>query len=225
MKFLLLIALFVTTFSDSFSQRRFLLPAPKKMIEQSRVILFQQVGITEATNNNDGEVEKYWRLMGFTTPQPYCASGQYYCIYQACVQLGLSIKLISLKKTALAYGQFQDASVRGVKVPFLPQVDDLLYWKHVQKITGHVERITAVKQAGWVETIGMNTSSGNGGDQRDGGGVYRRKRNVSFPLGRMQVSGTIGWKYTDTVTSTQSSHSEVQKQLGSGSKYQSSILF
>lgn len=199
MKLLLSLVCLLTLVTTGEAQRRFLLPAPRQLIEVSRTVLMSQIGIVERTNNNDGPVEKYWRLMGFVTPQPYCASGQYWCFWEACRIIPLPVSSISLKKTALAYGQFADAAKRGVKVPFLPEVDDILYWKHVQKITGHTERIIEVKSAGWVVTVGMNTSSGDGGDQRDGGGVYKRKRNVRFLLGRMQVSGTIGWKYTDTV--------------------------
>jgi len=190
---ILIIVLLLFLSPEIKSQTRHLLPSTKQLLDLSRSILMDQVGIVEKTNNNDGEVEKYWRLMGFKTPQPYCAAGQYWCFYEACRVNSIPFSSISLRKTALAYGQFSHAKTNGVKVPFVPEVDDLLYWRHNTKVTGHVERIIAIRRAGWVRTVGMNTASGNGGDQRDGGGVYIRNRNVRSPLGRMAVIGTIGW--------------------------------
>lgn len=45
---------------------------------------------------------------------------------------------------------------------------------------GHVGIIEAVHSDGTITTIEGNTSGTNAGDQRDGGGVYRRRRSKSF---------------------------------------------
>ncbi len=45
--------------------------------------------------------------------------------------------------------------------------------------TGHVERVLRFGPVLYLQTIEGNTSSGSGGSQADGGGVYRRRRFVS----------------------------------------------
>ena len=86
---------------------------------------------------------------------------------------------------------FNKAKQVGKKVSYKPQKNDLLFW--IVTTTGHVERIDSVLKGGWVKTIGFNTSSGTG-NQRDGEGVYLRKRNIYSPLSRMRVRGIIGFE-------------------------------
>ncbi|MDQ2781460.1 MAG: CHAP domain-containing protein [Actinomycetota bacterium] len=47
----------------------------------------------------------------------------------------------------------------------------------------HVGLVESVGQGGWPHTVEANTSSGEGGSQGNGDGVYRRVRNPRFVLG------------------------------------------
>lgn len=50
----------------------------------------------------------------------------------------------------------------------------------IDSTTGHTGIVEAVHSDGTVTTIEGNTTIGASGDQRDGGGVWRRRRNKSF---------------------------------------------
>ena len=99
--------------------------------------------------------------------------------------------MIPIYRTGSTYLMFNKAKQVGKKVSYKPQKNDLLFW--IVTTTGHVERIDSVLKGGWVKTIGFNTSSGTG-NQRDGEGVYLRKRNIYHILSRMKVRGLIGFK-------------------------------
>lgn len=81
----------------------------------------------------------------------------------------------------------------GSITTYTPERFDLIIWNMQGTSSGHIERIVLTGKAGWVTTVGFNTSSGISGSQRDGGGVYYRKRNLNHVLGRMQIKGLVGW--------------------------------
>lgn len=176
-------------------QKRAELPVDSRLIKASRDSVLTQVGVTERTGKNDGEVLKYGRTMGYKSPIYYCAAGQYWGYFVSVGPLGLTKTDIPYKATPLASDMFNDGYRRGRRTPYEPHIDDLIFWRKVNSVSGHVERVVAVKSAGWVETVGFNTGPEAGSgmvDERNGGGVFRRKRNVKHFLGRMQVSGLIG---------------------------------
>lgn len=151
------------------------------------MVLFSQIGVKEATGNNDGlQVERYLASVGLKKGNPYCQAGQYWCFLQ--------VGKPPIPKSGLAISSFQYAKKLKEKVSYNPSIDDLLIYNKPKTINGHIERIIGVGKAGWVYTVGFNTSSGNSGNQRDGGGVYKRQRNLFHFLGRMQILGLVGWK-------------------------------
>ena len=175
-----------------FSQVKYELKCNKELLLNSREICISQVGIKEATGHNDGErVESYLASVGLSKGNPYCAAGQYYCFLKASEILKLDKSEIPIYRTGSTYLMFNKAKQVGKKVSYKPQKNDLLFW--IVTTTGHVERIDSVLKGGWVKTIGFNTSSGTG-NQRDGEGVYLRKRNIYSPLSRMRVRGIIGFE-------------------------------
>ena len=175
-----------------FSQVKYELKCNKELLLNSREICISQVGIKEATGHNDGErVESYLASVGLSKGNPYCAAGQYWCFKEGARLLKLHEFLIPIHKTGSTYLMFNKAKQIGKKVSYKPQKNDLLFW--IVTTTGHVERIDSVLKGGWVKTIGFNTSSGTG-NQRDGEGVYLRKRNIYSPLSRMRVRGIIGFE-------------------------------
>jgi hypothetical protein len=92
----------------------------------------------------------------------------------------------------MANATFDYIRKNGVKTAYVPQIHDFIVWKSPKNYTGHIERIISVGKAGWVKTVGFNTTSGNTGNQRDGGGVWIRNRNIKHPLGSRPIRGLAG---------------------------------
>ena len=89
---------------------------------------------------------------------------------------------------------YNAAKKKGVLSEYIPEVNDLIVWKDKWSSSGHIERIVAVLDNGWVITVGFNTSNGLKGSQANGNGVYYRKRNLYHPLTRILiVRGLIGF--------------------------------
>lgn len=180
---------------ETFSLQRYLIPCEGKLLLLSRDSLLAQVGVKEKTGRNDGrKVESYLRSVGLAKGNPYCAAGQYWCFYSSATDLGMPKKSIPIYRTGSTVTMFNEAMKIGQKSNPYPIIDDLMFWRRPSQLRGHVERIIEVNKAGWVTTIGFNTSSGDKGSQDDGGGVYLRKRNIHHFLGRMVVRGFIGFK-------------------------------
>ncbi|MCX6146059.1 MAG: hypothetical protein NTW25_02245 [Candidatus Kapabacteria bacterium] len=191
---LIKILLLVFLTCDLSSQSKYTLPCPPLVLQNSETILISQVGVKEKTGNNDGfEVEQsqYLASVNLKRGNPYCNAGQYWCFSQVTNENPNDNPMV---KSGLAISTFNKAKKQGTKVNFKPDKHDLIVWNNKGKITGHIERIIEVGQKGWVSTVGFNTSSGMTGNQRDGGGVWKRKRNLYHFLGRMQLLGLVGWR-------------------------------
>ena len=177
-----------------FSQVKYELPCRSDLLCLSKNIAISQIGTKELTGNNDGpEIEKYLKSVGLNPKgkYPYCAAGQYWSFRTACDSLKISRKEIPIKKTALANGVFDDAQKRGKKIAYIPEINDLIVWKIINKWTGHIERTIKVGKAGWIICVGFNTGSSN---PREGGSVRKVKRNIYHPLSRfLRVRGLIGF--------------------------------
>lgn len=159
---------------------------------KSGIYLLLQVGVKEKSGRNDGkEIAKYLRSVGIDRPAPYCAAGQYWCFDAANQELD---KEIPLYKTGVAIQFLQQAKIDGKRTIYEAHIGDLLVWKRPNSWQGHVERIIEVGEAGWVLTVGFNTSNGKSGSQREGNGVFIRRRNIYHAIGRLKVYGIVGFK-------------------------------
>jgi hypothetical protein len=192
MKKIIYILLILITTTKIFCGEKYVLYCDSRLLELSEQIAYKQVGVTELTNKNDGpEVEKYLKSVGLGKGFPYCKAGQYYCYAEANKEIKTKIPF---PKSALANKVFDVAKTKNEKTNYQPERHDFIVWRTPKKSTGHIERIVEVKSGGWVKTIAFNTTSGNFGNQRDGGGVYIRKRNILHPLGQMKIRGLVGFK-------------------------------
>lgn len=145
-----------------------------------------QVGVFETSQNHGVGIEKYWSACdyseGYNDRAPYCAAFVTWVIREAGI---FSEK--DRPKTAAAFGYLEwGDETKGTKVTRHP--------KSVKKgdITvleiSHVGIATSDSDAnGNYTSIEANTSSGVKGSQRDGGGVYRRTRNVSILRGTVTL--------------------------------------
>lgn len=180
-----------------FSNERYVLICDYRLLELSESIAIKQIGVIEKTGKNDGiEVEKYLKSVGLGKGYPYCKAGQYYCYAEAVKELKQDKIIVNnpIPKTALANKVFDVAKTKNQKTNYKAERHDFIVWRTPKKSTGHIERIIKVAKGGWVETVAFNTTSGNRGNQRDGGGVYKRKRNILHPLGQMKLRGLVGFK-------------------------------
>jgi len=164
-----------------------------KLLNKSKEVLMEQVGVKEKTGHNDGkEVEYYLNTVGRQKGDAWCAALQYAVFYIACKILNLPLSFIPIERTGLANGIFNTAVEEGVAVSYKSKDNDLIVWRHGGTNRGHIERIIEVRGGGWVTTIGGNTSSA--GSQDEGEGVYKKRRNIQHPLSRMMVRGLIGFR-------------------------------
>ena len=180
---------------ESLPKTKYLIPCNAKLIQASRDSAIAQVGVREKTGRNDGyKVEQYLKSVGRFKGDAYCAAGQYWCFYSSCLALNYPLNDIPIFRSGSTVTMFNEAIRVGYKMKPTPFDNDLIFWRKPNEWKGHVERIIEVMKAGWVKTVGFNTSSGTEGSQDDGGGVYFRKRNVNHFLGRMVLRGFIGFK-------------------------------
>ena len=172
------------------AQLKYELNCEPYLIQLSYDSLLAQVGIKEATGNNDGEVLKYQKIFGLRN-QPYCQMLQYWCYYITTKD----VTDIPIPKSAMAISSYNYAKKKGVLVPYEPTVHDLLVYQNKNMSTGHVERIIKTGGLGWVIVVAGNTSNGKTGNQREGNGVYKRERNIYHPLSRiLLIKGLVGFR-------------------------------
>lgn len=174
---------------------RYELEIDKCLHTKAMEIAGSQIGVTELTGKNDGvQVEKYLKVTGLPKGYPYCAAGISWCFYEAAKFYNKPKSFIPFPMTAGSQVVYDYAKKNGMKTKNRPSVWDIFCWRKKDHYTGHVGIIDSIGQKGWVYTTEFNTSNGKKGSQRDGGGVYNRKRNVLHPLGKLMVRGFIGFK-------------------------------
>ena len=151
---------------------------------------YADVGKTEKTGRNDGiHIDRYARTVGMPLQSAYCYAAIYTWCQDASVKSGLRNALPRTGSTQTAYSVASKTLVASKYSS--PRRGDVLIWRIPRKWLGHAALITSVRPDGLVETIEANTSRAGSGDQRDGGGVWKKRRFINRGLGRMIVRGLI----------------------------------
>ena len=177
------------------AQAKYVLPSQSKLLEASRDSTVAQIGVRERTGRNDGpKIQEYQQAVGIGRGEPYCAAGVYWCFAVSCSALSYPPTEIPIIRSGLANAIFSDASKRGNRGKYQPNNHDLIVWRRRNSSSGHIERVIQCGSAGWVTTVGFNTSSNTNGSQSEKEGVYRKKRNIFHPIGRLPVRGLIGFR-------------------------------
>jgi len=179
---------FLMSVSQLFAQTKYCLSCREDLIKASLDSAISQIGIVEKTSKNDGDVEKYLSIFNLNKGNPYCAAGQYWCFFTACKDLKLSTKEIPIVKSALANIIYQSAKRKGTKARYKATKNDLIVWRIPKSEHGHIERVLKKISKTWVLTIAFNVKSKNGRE-----GVFIKKRNIFYPLGRLRIKGLIGF--------------------------------
>jgi len=170
------------------SQVRYDVFVNKNLIDKSKEIAINQIGIIEKGKNRGEQIDKYNEIIGNPLGSPYCQAGQYYCYYMAYLELGLNPLNHPVPRNGLANSTFDYAKRIGKRnKKYFAKNNDFIVWKAIDSPFGHIERIYKTHKAGWVETIGFNVRVG--GKE----GVFIVKRNIYFPLSRIkQIRGIVG---------------------------------
>lgn len=191
---LLLLVLFM---GEVKAQTRYEIPANGQLLDVSKNIMLENVGTKELTGNNDGEIIAFiLASVGIYRPAPYCQAYVYFCFSEARYIIGKCGVLVDIPipKSGVAQSSFNYAKKNGIKTNYTPKVNDLMVWKYSNSWAGHTERIFEVLDKGTVLTVGANTSNGLNGSQREGNGIFKRKRNVKHPIGRLKLRGLVGFR-------------------------------
>lgn len=188
----ILFLILITTINLSAS--RYVLEIDSCLHNKALEIAQGEIGVTEATGKNDGEVEKYLKIIGLGKGYPYCAAGISWSYYQAAKYYNKTKSFIPFPMTAGSQVVYDHARKVGEKGSNNVEPQDFFIWRKKDSYQGHIGIIESIGEKGWVQTIEFNTSGDNRGDQRDGGGVWRKKRNLIHPLGRFLVRGFVGFK-------------------------------
>lgn len=175
--------------ADSVAFESYELFCDEALLVESEKIALTQIGITEKTNRNDGEVEKYLQAVGLSKGNPYCAAGVYWCFVKAAEVLKYDANTLPIPKTGLVAKILKYAKAKGTKTKLSAREHSLLIWLNTNKRRGHIERIYRVRQAGWVDAIGFNTTSPDKSDKKEG--VCIKSRNILHPLGRLRFAALI----------------------------------
>jgi hypothetical protein len=138
-----------------------------------------QLGIFETSKNHGEGIAKYWTATtypdGYDNREPYCAAAVCWMVREAG-----KFTDATRPKTASAYGFESWAEKNGLKLSKHPS--SVKAGQIVIFSFSHIG--ICVKETdfrGNFETIEANTSQqGVTGSQRDGGGVWRRSRNLSL---------------------------------------------
>lgn len=144
---------------------------------QALAVADSEVGVSEVGFNNRGpRVDQYQRegtayvgWAGF----PWCAAFVSWCLKQVgfpVEQIPLRASVGYFQKHAREHGWIVEKPARGDI--FCWQIDGDTWPDHI----GFVSRVVSLGPMVAFRTVEGNTSSGDGGSQDDGGGVYRRYR-------------------------------------------------
>lgn len=199
MKKIIIIILFLLL-NSAYSASRYILKIDECLHEKAFEIAEGEVGVTELTGNNDGpRVGAYLRAVGLPEGYPYCAAGISWCYLEAAKFYGKTKSFIPFPMTAGSQKVYDHAIKYGKKSDsWEPVHGDFFIWRNKNSYTGHIGIVDSIMTKGWITTVEFNTSSSNSGDQRDGGGVWRKKRNLIHPLGRLMVRGFVGFNKQDS---------------------------
>jgi hypothetical protein len=149
------------------------------------------VGKVEKTGRNDGKhIDRYARTVGMPLQSAYCYAAIYTWSNDAATSQALKNPLPRTGSTQTAFTVASKTFVASKNTS--ARRGDILIWRIPRKWLGHAALITRVRPDGIVETIEANTSRTGSGDQRDGGGVWTKRRFINRGLGRMIVRGLIG---------------------------------
>ena len=166
-----------------------LLLKEKLLIHEAR----RWVGITEQDGNNRGQLVQLFQKSagGLAQGEPWCMAFVQYCVQQVdqlvndCLEPALPKTLLPKGEHCLAVWN-QSQNLRLDK----PKPGSLCVWQHGNTASGHIGVVVDVNPDRSIMTIEGNTSPGSQGNQREGGGVWLKCRDLNA-IGELKVKGFL----------------------------------
>ena len=184
-------------FNFCLSQAKYNVIADVEMLLSSERYANSVIGVIEATGKNDGSViENMQKVGGGLKGYPYCYYYQYWAFWKAKQELDSKCKIyeIPIPRSGSSQAVFDFALKSGKLAKYEAKKHDLIIWKSARSWTGHIERVKEVLNDGWVTTYAGNTNNGLFGNEREGNGIFIRKRNIKHPLSRiLLIRGMVGY--------------------------------
>lgn len=182
--------------------KKYVVKCDARIVDLLPKVAKSEIGIVEnPKNSNRGErVEMYLKAAHLQPGNPYCASFIVWCLKECIRALNLDRdKFMPFPSQGNANKFFDFAKATGKEVLPNPKVGDLLVWYNILKPwKGHIGIIVEINVGGnsnCVLTVEGNTSSDVKGNQRDGDGVYLKKRYLNKPLSsQIKVRGLVGYE-------------------------------
>ena len=182
--------------------KKYVVKCDPRIVELLPKVLKSQVGVLEKPkNSNRGtEVEAYLKAAHLAPGNPYCAALQVWGFKECIRALNLDRDIYMPFPSQGNANKFYDyAKKNGFEVLPCPKVGDLIVWQNPFKLwSGHIGCIIEINvdnNPNCILTVEGNTSSSDKGNQRDGGGVFIKKRYLNRPLSTtLVIRGLIGYK-------------------------------
>lgn len=153
-------------------------------------VALSQVGVHEHGGNNDGAVVRmYQDVIGKPEKEPWCVSFVQWCVREVEQKFNDKTILYATESTQMLWHKTpQIARVT------LPEPGCIVVWTKFKGETplsiGHCGIVKEVIDSKWMLTIEGNTGSGDG-IQREGDGVYLKRRLIHQGTGYMRTKGFL----------------------------------
>lgn len=165
------------------------------------------IGTIEKGGDNRGEmVEMFQRAVdGKASREPWCMCFVQYCIQMVDASLDNKYNQTLRHKRALFPSEHcmttfhKSNSLLRINKPI---EGCLILWRYykadgTKTESGHVEIVTNLIDDQYVETVGGNTSDSSG-VEREGDGVFQKKRDFTDKVGKMRVEGfLLPWGFSE----------------------------
>lgn len=149
------------------------------------------VGVKEAGQNRGFWIDLWNRRAGISVGNPYCATFGKFCLDSAGA-------ITPTVRSPLATNWLKNKAVISAKDVYFGMKDvpvgSCVIWRNGETISGHFGFFVKWISKYVLYTIEANTSSGESGSQRDGSGVYNRKRTLS-PFAYFRIVGFVPVTY------------------------------
>ena len=141
--------------------------------------------------NRDPVIDYINRSQGNRVGDPYCAAAVGHCLDSAGAVLPRYRSGLAIRYRESPWISARDVITGRVKLP----VGALSIWQHGDTYKGHIGIVEVVKSSTVIVCLEANTSGTSSGSIRDGGGFYRKTREI-------QPYNHFGIKYFKIVTYT-----------------------
>lgn len=145
------------------------------------------VGVKEKGGNNRGpEVEMFQKAVdGKASKEAWCMAFVQYCIKQIEHGFNAKSKVYKSEHCLTTYGNSPDS----IKLEN-PEVGCVIIWRHGESSNGHTGIVTEIIDKDWVRVCEGNTGNPDDVVEREGDGVFLKKRSV-HGAGEMKVWGYL----------------------------------